>query len=275
MQHAATRDAYVAHVARVLELIGIDATQAKSQAADVLAFETRLAGASLKPVDLRVPENQYHFLSVAEANKVTPNFDWATFFAAQKADVTDGFSLSQPKFFAELDKMIAGTPIAQWQAYLRYHHADNASPYLSAPFQQESFAFHKQTMNGQKENEPRWKRSLATVNEQLGMALGELYVVQNFPPESKVRAQQLVDNMQAALKARIEKLDWMSDETKVKALEKWSSFLPKIGYPEKWRDWSGRPDFRMPIHERRGRVQSTTTTTCRRSANQAIVLSGT
>ncbi len=238
-QHAGIRDAYLAHIAHVLELVGVDAAAAKKQAADVLAFETRLAKASLKPVELRVPENQYNFVSIAEANKVTPHFDWARFFAAQNADVTDGFSLSQPKFFAELDRMIGGVPVEQWQAYLRFHHADNASPYLSTPFQQANFAFHKQTLNGQKENEPRWKRALATVNEQVGMALGELYVVENFPPESKARAKELVDNLQAALKTRIENLDWMSAETKVKALEKWSSFLPKIGYPEKWRDWSG------------------------------------
>jgi putative endopeptidase len=238
-EYAELRDAYVAHVAKVLELIGVDAAEAKKQAATVLAFETRLAKASLAPVELRNPENQYHFVSIADANKITPHFDWNQFFAAQKADVTDGFSLSQPKFFAEIDKMLINVPVADWQAYLRYQQADSASPYLSAPFQQEFFAFHKATLNGQKEDEPRWKRVLGTVNNQLGMALGELYVAKAFPPESKARAQELVDNMQAALKARIEKLDWMSDTTKAKALEKWSTFLPKIGYPETWRDWSG------------------------------------
>ncbi len=237
-EHAELRDAYVAHIARVLELIGVEAATARKQAAAVLAFETRLAKASLAPVELRKPENQYHFVSVAEANKVTPHFDWNAFFSAQKAEVTDGFSLSQPKFFAEVDRMLT-RKVADWQAYLRYQYADGASPYLSAPFQQENFAFHKQILNGQKENEPRWKRVLGTVNNQLGMALGELYVAKAFPPESKARAQELVDNVQAALKARIEKLDWMSDTTRAKALEKWSTFLPKIGYPEKWRDWSG------------------------------------
>ena len=238
-QHAAIRTAYVAHIARVLELVGVEAAAAKTQADQVLAFETRLAKASLKPVELRKPENQYHFVSVADANKITPHFDWTAFFTAQGANVTDGFSLSQPKFFAEVDAMLAKVPIAQWQAYLRFHHADNAAPYLSTPFQQASFEFHRQTLNGQKEQEPRWKRALGAVNDQIGMALGELYVVENFPPESKARAKELVDNLQAALKTRIEKLDWMSDATKTKALEKWSSFMPKIGYPDKWRDWNG------------------------------------
>ncbi len=238
-EHADLREAYVAHVAKVLELIGTDADQAKKQASAVLAFETRLAKASLAPVELRVPENQYHFVTIAEADKVTPHFDWKNFFTTQKADVTDGFSLSQPKFFAEVDKMLTKVPVADWQAYLRYHYADGAAAYLSTPFQQEDFAFHKQTLGGQKQDEPRWKRVLSSVNDELGMALGELYVAKAFPPESKARAEELVTNVQAALKARIENLDWMSDTTKAKALEKWSSFLPKIGYPEKWRDWSG------------------------------------
>lgn len=238
-EHAALRDAYVAHVAKVLELTGVDADSAKKQAQSVLAFETRLAKASLAPVELRVPENQYNFVSIEEAGKITPHFDWKAFFAAQKADVTDGFSLSQPKFFAEVDSMLAKVPVAEWKSYLRYQYADSASPFLSTPFQQEHFAFHKETLNGQKEDEPRWKRVLATVNDQLGMALGELYVARAFPPEAKARAQELVDNLQAALKTRIENLEWMSDTTRVKALEKWASFLPKIGYPEKWRDWSG------------------------------------
>ncbi|TAH45338.1 MAG: M13 family peptidase [Gammaproteobacteria bacterium] len=238
-EHAKIRDAYLAHIAKVLELAGVDAAAASKQAAAVLAFETALAKESLPPVELRNPENQYHFVSIADADKVTPHFEWGAFFKAQNADVTDGFSLSQPKFFAQMDKMLASTPVADWQAYLRFQYADKVSPYLSAPFQQEHFAFHKQTLNGQKENEPRWKRVLGAVNSELGMALGELYVAKAFPPEAKARAQELVDNVQAALKTHIESLDWMSDATKAKALEKWSTFLPKIGYPEKWRDWSG------------------------------------
>ncbi len=238
-EHAAVREAYRTHIARMLELIGVNAPDAALQAGKVLAFETQLAKVSFAPVELRDPANQYNFVSVDAANAITPNFDWAAFFAAQKAEVSDGFSLSQPKFFAELDRMIAGAPVADWQAYLRFHTADNAAPYLSTPFQQANFDFHKKTLSGQKEQELRWKRVLATVNDQVGMALGEAYVAQAFPPESKARALVLVENVQAALKARIEKLDWMSDATKVKALEKWASFMPKIGYPEKWRDWSG------------------------------------
>ncbi|WP_300616895.1 M13 family metallopeptidase [Dokdonella sp.] len=237
--YAKIRDAYRAHVAKVLELTGAKAADAKKQAEQVLAFETRLAAASVPPVELRKPENQYHFVTLADADKLTPHFSWTKFFAAQKIDIQGGFSLSQPKFFGEIDKMLADVPLEQWQAYLRFHVADAASPYLSKPFSEENFAFYGKTLNGQKQQEPRWKRVLAALNDGMGMALGELYVAQTFPPESKTRALELVNNVNAALKTRIEHLDWMSDETKKKALEKWSTFLPKIGYPDKWRDWSG------------------------------------
>ncbi|MGH8158360.1 MAG: M13 family metallopeptidase [Rhodanobacter sp.] len=233
------RTAYVAHIAKLLELTGVGAADAQQQAKSVLAFETRLAAASLVPVQMRKPENRYHYVSIADADKVTPGFDWAAFFKAQGAGVKDGFSLSQPKFFAEVQRMLGDVPLVEWQAYFRYHAIANAAPYLSAPFQQEDFAFEQQTLNGQKEMQPRWKRVLGTTNEGMGMALGELYVAHNFSPTSKQRAQELVDNLRAAYKTRIENLPWMSDATKQKALEKWATFVPKIGYPDKWRDWSG------------------------------------
>jgi putative endopeptidase len=233
------RTAYVAHIARMLQLVGVGEADAQAQAKAVMAIETRLAAASLVPTELRQPENRYHYVSIADADKVTPHFEWATFFKAQGADVKDGFSLSQPKFFAEFDKMLGEVSMNDWQAYLRFHAIDQAAPYLSTPFQREDFAFNAQTLNGQKEMKSRWKRTLDTVEGGMGMALGQLYVAQTFPPESKARAQELVNNLRAAYKARIENLPWMSEATKQKALEKWASFTPKIGYPDKWRDWTG------------------------------------
>ena len=237
--YADLRTAYQAHIAKVLELTGSKAADAKKEAGQVFAFETRLAKASLMPVDLRKPENQYHFVSLGDADKGSPNLSWSKFFVAQKADIQNGFSLSQPIFFAEVDKMIADVPAVQWQSYLRFHAIDSASPYLSKPFAEEHFTFNNKTLNGQKEQEPRWKRVLSAMNETMGMALGELYVTKAFPPESKARAVDLVNNVKDALKTRIEHLDWMSDATRQKALEKWATFLPKIGYPDKWRDWTG------------------------------------
>jgi len=238
-KHADLRKAYLDYIAKTLELTGVSADDAKKQADEVMAFETKLAAASLAPVELRTPENQYHFVSVAEADKITPHFSWENFFKAQGVTIDKGFSLSQPAFFAEFDKLLAGAPVAQWQAYLRFHAIDNASDALSKPFRDNKFAFYGKTLSGQPEQKPRWKQVLAAVNGSMGMALGELYVKQEFTPEAKQRAEELVTNVRNALKARIENLDWMSAETKAKAIAKWDTFLPKIGYPDKWRSWDG------------------------------------
>ncbi|MEO8670467.1 MAG: M13-type metalloendopeptidase [Tahibacter sp.] len=233
------RDQFVAHAAKTLELGGVKPADAAAQAKIVLDFETRLAKASLAPVELREPDNQYHFVSIADADKVTPHFSWQKFFASQGVAGQTGFSLSQPKFFAEMDAMLAGVPAEQWQAYLRFHTIDDAAPFLSDALAEENFNFNSKTLRGQKEMKPRWKRTLNTVEGSMGMALGQLYVEKNFTPEAKQRAQELVDNLRMALKTRLENLDWMSPETKKLALEKWSTFMPKIGYPDEWRDWSG------------------------------------
>ena len=230
---------YVAHIEKTLALAGVAPDVAKQNAQWILALETRNAKISLSPVEARDPKNQYHFLSVAEAEKTTPHFSWSKFLGAQGLQDVRGFSLSHPEWFVEFDKMLTDVPVAQWQAYLRFHALDGAAPYLGKAFVEENFDFHQHKLRGQKEMEPRWKRVLGAINMHMGMAMGQLYVAQNFPPESKARAQELVNNLSTALKARIEKLDWMSDTTKAKALEKWSTFRPKIGYPDKWRDWTG------------------------------------
>jgi putative endopeptidase len=232
------RAAFVAHVERMLVLGGVAPAAAKAQAAAILAFETRLARASLSPIEGRDPANQYHFVSVAEANKATPHFSWTKLLAAEKVQGVHGFSLSQPKFFAEFDKMLVETPVADWQAYLRYHALNDAAPYLSEAIDNESFAFYGTTLSGQPQQRPRWKRVLGSINNNMGEALGQLYVAQVFPEESKEQMQELVGNLLVALKARLEKLDWMSPETKAKALAKLATFDPKIGYPDKWRDYS-------------------------------------
>ena len=174
------REAYLGHIAKQLQQAGTSAADAQAQAKDILAFETRLATASLAPVELRNPDNQYHFVSVADAEKVTPHFSWTKFFAANGAAVKDGFSLSQPKFFAEADKMLTEVPAAQWRAYLRFHAIDAAAPYLSDALAAEQFAFYGKTLRGAKEMRPRWKRVLGSIEESMGMAMGQLYVKQYF-----------------------------------------------------------------------------------------------
>ena len=232
------REAYVAHVSRQLQNAGMAMADADKQAQAVLAMETRLARASLSPIELRDPENQYHKVTVADADKTMKNFSWTKFMDANGISATD-FSLSQPKFFAEFDKILADEPVADWQAYLRAHTIDAMAPYLSDKFGDERFAFFGKTLRGQQEQKPRWKRVLDTVEGNVGEALGQLYVKQYFPPESKAEMATLVDNLRNALKARLQNLDWMSAQTKAKALDKWNTFMPKIGYPDKWRSWDG------------------------------------
>jgi len=236
---APIREAYVKYIAQLLELSGVEAAAAAKQAQAVMDFETRLAKASLSRIELRDPARRYNPVSATDANAITPHFDWNAFFDTLNVPAARKFSLAQPDFFAEVDRMLADTPVQDWQAYLRFHAIDDAAPYLAAPFEQASFGFHSQALRGQKEMLPRWKRVLGAVNDSMGEALGQLYVQAAFPAQSKAQMQQLVDNLSAALKVRLENLDWMGDETKQRALEKWASFTPKIGYPDKWREWDG------------------------------------
>lgn len=236
---AKIRDAYVAYIAQVLTLSGVDAEQAKTQAKAVMDFETRLAKASMSRIDMRDPAKRYNPVSAADADKLTPNFSWTALFDTLKVPAAQKFSMAQPGFFGEVDKMLADVPAATWQAYLRFHTIDDASPYLSSAFEKANFDFYSTTLRGQKEMQPRWKRVLESVNGAIGEGLGQMYVDAVFPAESKVQMQHLVENLSVALKARLEKLEWMSEDTRKKALEKWASFTPKIGYPDKWRDWSG------------------------------------
>ncbi|MEK0266529.1 M13 family metallopeptidase [Stenotrophomonas rhizophila] len=236
---AKIRDAYVAYIAQVLTLSGVDAEQAKTQAKAVMDFETRLAKASMSRIEMRDPAKRYNPVSAADADKLTPNFSWTALFDTLKVPAAQKFSMAQPGFFGEVDKMLADVPAATWQAYLRFHTIDDASPYLSSAFEKANFDFYSTTLRGQKEMQPRWKRVLESVNGAIGEGLGQMYVDAVFPADSKVQMQHLVENLSVALKARLEKLEWMSEDTRKKALEKWASFTPKIGYPDKWRDWSG------------------------------------
>ena len=233
------RDAYVAHIAKSLKLVGASEADAKQQADWVLAFETRLAKVSLSPIEARDTKNQYTMRTIVEADQITPHFAWEKFFAGVGVKDVKGFSLAESKFFADFDKMLTDVPVQQWQAYLRFHAIDGAAPYLNDDLVAERFNFYNKTLRGQSENKPRWKRVLATVNSLNGEALGQLYVKEYFTPEAKASAEALVTNLRNALKVRIQNVSWMSDATKAKAMEKWASFMPKIGYPSKWRDWRG------------------------------------
>jgi putative endopeptidase len=232
--------AYGEHVERVLVLSGVAAEAAKAQAQDVIAFETRLAKVSKSSEELsRDVALYYHPVTVAAADALTPGFAWSAYFDAVGVARPAQFSLAMPDFHAEVAKMLGDVPAATWRAYLRFHTVDGLSPFLSKAFVDENFRFYRAVMRGQKEIQPRFKRVLDVVNRQVGEALGQLYVQVAFPASSKARMQELVGNLSTALKGRIEKLEWMGPETKAKALAKWASFTPKIGYPDKWREWTG------------------------------------
>jgi putative endopeptidase len=239
-EHKDTRDAYLKHIAKVLEISGVNPADAATQAADIMKFETRLAKASKSTEDLqRDVKLYYNPVTLADADKLTPNFPWSEFFKSQGVAAPAKFSLAMPEFHQEVSRMLTDVPVAGWKTYLRFQQIEHASPYLSDAFVNERFEFYNKTLRGQQELAARWKRVLSTIESSAGEAMGQLYVQVAYPPESKQRMEKLVGDLTSALKTRIEKLTWMSDATRAKALDKWSKFTPKIGYPVKWREWDG------------------------------------
>ncbi len=231
------REKYVAHVAKTFELAGATPAQAKAAAATVMRMETDLAKASLDNIALRDPKATDHKMTMAELQKLTPKYDWTAAFRA--LDVRPGdVNVAEPKFLEEVERQLGASSIADWKTYLDWQLLDFASPSLSKPFVDENFAFNGAYLAGQKQIKPRWKRCAEQADQLLGEALGKKYVEKYFPPEAKARMQEMVRNLRLAMQETIEGLDWMSPETKKKALEKLSTFNPKIGYPDRWKDYS-------------------------------------
>ena len=234
------RAKYLAHVAAIFRLTGESDTRAKAEADTVLRMETKLAEASLDNVALRDPKATDHKTTFADLQKMTPHFPWAAYYKA--ANVTAGdLNVAEPKFLAEFDRQLASTPIADWKVYLQWHLANAAASSLSDPFVQEDWEFNGKFLSGAKEMKPRWKRCVESTDRQLGEALGKKYVEKYFPPEAKARMQEMVANLRLAMKETIEGLDWMSPATRKRALEKLSTFNPKVGYPDRWKDYSKVP----------------------------------
>jgi putative endopeptidase len=232
------REKYAAHVAAMFALLGDDAPQAKAEAETVLALETELAKVSMPRVELRDPEKTYHRLPEAELAKLAPDFDWPGYFHRQQTPPVASLNVAQPEFIRGMSALLARTPLDQWKVYLRWHLVSSAAPHLSSAFVNESFQFRGKVLQGTEKLEERWKRCVTGADRQLGFALGRLYVEKYFPPEAKAQADRLVHNLMAALRADIATLDWMSAETKKAAIAKLDAFTPKIGYPDKWRDYS-------------------------------------
>jgi putative endopeptidase len=231
------RAKYLAHVAAMFRLAGESDATAKSAADTVMRMETKLAEASLDNVALRDPKATDHKTSFADLQKLTPHFPWPAYY--RSADLKAGdVNVAEPKFLGEFDRQLAATPIADWKTYLEWHLLHSAAPSLSDAFVREDFSFNGAYLSGAKEMKPRWKRCVESTDRQLGEALGRKYVEKYFPPEAKARMQGMVANLRLAMKETIEGLDWMSPETKKRALEKLSTFNPKVGYPDRWKDYS-------------------------------------
>ena len=236
-QSVEIRKNYVAHVQRMLELGGTPAAQAAADAQKVMAFETALATASRSRVDLRNPELNYNYRTTAQLVSMTPHFDWHEYFEHLGNKDIPAVDVQNPQFFATVDSLVANAPFADWKAYLAWKVIRNAAPRLSSAFVNEDFNFNK-TLSGAKEMLPRYKRCTRATDSGLRDALGQAYVEQTFTPAAKARALEMVHNMESVLRERINALTWMSDVTKKAAIAKLAAFTEKIGYPDKWRDYS-------------------------------------
>jgi len=233
-----TREAYVQHVTNMFKLLGDDADKSAAEAKTVMTIETQLAQVSLDRVSRRDASKQYHKMSPADLKTVMANFDWNTYFKKIGAPAFTEINVAHPDFFKGVDQMLTSVSINDWKTYLRWHLVHNAADSLSSAFVNEDFNFYSKTLNGTKEIQPRWRRCVVATDQRLGEALGEVYVKKAFPPEAKARMKELVNNLIAALREDIPKLDWMSQPTQQAAIAKLNAFAVKIGYPDKWRDYS-------------------------------------
>jgi putative endopeptidase len=233
------REKYVQHVARVLELGGASPEPAKADAATVMKVETALAAAHLKRVEMRDPKNRDNPMTLEELQKLAPAFEWSDYLGATGAPSFTRLNVSSRKYFAEGNTVVDQTPLADWKTYVRWRLLDGAAPYLGAAFVAEDFQWNRAYLQGAKEIEPRWKRCVQATDRALGDALGELYVDRTFGKDGKARMARMIEAITAAMREDIETLDWMTPETKQKAVGKLAAFTKsKVGYPDQWKDYS-------------------------------------
>lgn len=232
------RQKYVAHITRTLSLAGEKPADAAADAQHIMALETELAKASMTRVALRDPNATYHKTSVANLNTLAPALDWTSYFHTVGLTAPVQFvNVAEPAFMQRASTLVADEPLDVWRAYLRYHLLSAASPWLSSPFANESFGYQS-LYTGAKEMLPRWKRCLRVTDATLGEALGQAYVAKTFSPQAKAEAKQVIDDIRASFHDRLLALTWMSDSTRRYALEKLAAVGEKIGYPDKWRDYT-------------------------------------
>lgn len=230
------RDAYTAYVAKVFTLTGVDSAAAARQAAQVMDAEVAMAKASKAPVDLRDPNANYHKVAVSALPGLTGGLPWKDVLHSLGVNA-DTVLVGQPEFYKGLYAALNSLPVEDWKNYLTFHLVDTYEPVLGKDIQDAHFAY-AHLLSGQQKQQERWKRACSLVDGSMGDALGQLYVQKYFPPEAKQRMHELVDNLQATYAEHIQSLDWMSDSTKQKALTKLHAIVKKIGYPDKWKDYS-------------------------------------
>jgi putative endopeptidase len=233
-----TRARYIEHIARMLTLAGDPPAAAKTEAATIMEIETALAKATLTRVDRRDPHKLFHKFTRAELLRATPSFDWPAYWSALHFPAPDDLNVTEPAFFQELEHQLKTRPIAGWKAYLRWQLVHDKAPYLSSAFVRADFEFYSKYLRGVQELQPRWKRCVRYIDRDLGEALGQVFVAHNFTPETKARTVEMTQAIEKAMEDDIRQLAWMSDATKQQALLKLHSIVNKVGYPDKWRDYS-------------------------------------
>lgn len=232
------REKYLKHVARMLELSGESTAQATADAQSILAMETSLANAAMDIVLRRDPKNVNNKMTLKQIQALTPSFNWSHYLAAMQVPPASQYLVASPDYFRGVEKLINSEPVDHWRAYLRYTLVHLSAPSLSQPFIEENFNFYGRTLSGTAEIQPRWRRCSFFADADLGDAVGQAYVARYFPPENKQRMLQMVKAIEAALHQDIDASNWMSDETKKKAHVKLSAQVDKIGYPDRWQDYS-------------------------------------
>lgn len=232
------RNEYVKHLHKMFVLMGDDSLTAAKNSATVMRLETSLAQQSRKLADLRDPYENYNKMDMVALNKITPTIQWNELFAASGIKTIDTVIVGQPEFFSRAEELVKSEPLENWKTYLRWNLINTYADKLSKPFDLQNFSFYGTVLNGTMAQRPRWKRVLDEEENLIGFMLGELYVERFYSPEVKARYDQMVDNVVAAYRERIDKLDWMTDATKQKAQQKLGTVMKKVGYPDKWRDYS-------------------------------------
>jgi putative endopeptidase len=232
------QEGFKTYVSTLFQLIGASPVQAKANAETIFQLEKNLAEAQMARVEMRDPYKTYNKFAFVEFNQKTPAFNWALTFQDFGTKAPDSVLVSAPKFFESVNKMLIETPVDTWKTYLTWNLLKGSASYLSSPFVTANFKFN-QVISGQKVQAPRWQRMSSLTDGVIGELLGQMYVAKYFKPEAKVRMTELVANLRKAFEIRIHKLDWMSAETKQKAIDKLHAFTPKIGYPDTWKNYEG------------------------------------